>query len=49
MRRGTYIVRMTSLGHARATLGMHRAVEAVGEWVASLDEAGLVLERKVRG
>ena len=36
---GQYIVRMTSLGHARATLGMHRAVEAVGEWVAGLDEA----------
>ena len=46
---GEYIVRMTSLGHARATLGMHRAVEAVGEWVAGLDEAGMVLERKLRG
>ena len=38
---GEYIVRMTSLGHARATLGMHRAVEAVGEWVAGLDEEGM--------
>ena len=46
---GEYIVRMTSLGHARATLGMHRAVAAVGEWVAGLDEGGMVLERKVRG
>ncbi len=46
---GEYIVKMTSLGHARATLGMHRAVAAVGEWVAGLDAAGAVLERKVRG
>ena len=46
---GAYIVRMTSLGQTRATLGMHRAVEAVGEWVAGLDAAGMVLERKVRG
>ena len=46
---GEYIVRMTSLGHARATLGIHRAVEAVGEWVAGLDEGGMVLERKLRG
>ncbi len=46
---GEYIVKMTSLGHARATLGMHRAVAAVGEWVAGLDTAGLVLARKLRG
>ena len=37
---GEYIVKMTSLGHARATPGMHRAVEAVGEYVAGLDEGG---------
>ena len=40
---------MTSLGHARATLGMHRAVAAVGEWVAGLDAEARVLERKLRG
>ncbi len=45
---GEYIVKMTSLGHARATLGMHRAVEAVGEWVAGLDAEARVLERKLR-
>jgi tRNA (guanine-N7-)-methyltransferase len=46
---GEYIVKLTSLGQARATLGMHRAVEALGEWVAGLDAGGKVLERKVRG
>jgi len=46
---GEYIVKMTSLGHARPTYGMHRAVEAVGEWVAGLDEGGMVLARKLRG
>ena len=45
---GEYIVRMTNLGHARATIGMHRAVAAVGEWVAGLDARGMVLERKLR-
>ena len=44
---GEYIVKMTSLGHARATLGMHRAVDAVGEWVAGLDGSGVVLARVV--
>ena len=46
---GEYIVKMTSLGHARATLGMHRAVAAVGEWVAGLDGSGAVLGGVVRG
>jgi len=45
---GEYIVKMTSLGHARATLGMHRAVAAVGEWVAGLDAGSRVLARKLR-
>ena len=46
---GEYIVKMTSLGHARATLGMHRAVAAVGEYVAGLDAEARVLARKLRG
>ena len=46
---GEYIVKLTSLGQARATLGMHRAVAAVGEWVSGLDGSGVVLERKLRG
>ena len=46
---GAYIVKMTSLGQARPTYGMHRAVEAVGEWVAGLHEDARVLERKLRG
>ena len=45
---GQYLVKMTAVGHARPTYGMHRAVEAVGEWVASLDEGARVLERKIR-
>ncbi|MCY4018826.1 MAG: tRNA (guanosine(46)-N7)-methyltransferase TrmB [Chloroflexi bacterium] len=46
---GEYIVKMTGLGHARPTYGMHRAVAAVGEWVAAQGEGARVLERKVRG
>ncbi|MDE2775845.1 MAG: tRNA (guanosine(46)-N7)-methyltransferase TrmB [Chloroflexota bacterium] len=46
---GEYIVKLTSLGQARATLGMHRAVAAVGEWVAGLDGSGMVLGGVVRG
>ena len=46
---GEYIVKLTSLGHARPTAGMHRAVLAVGEWVAGLDAGSRVLARKLRG
>ena len=46
---GEYIVKLTAVGHARPTDGMHRAVEAVGEWVAGLDAGGMVLARKLRG
>ncbi len=45
---GEWIVKQTTIGHARSTLGMHRAVAAVGEWVASLDGAGEVLARRLR-
>ncbi len=44
-----YIVKLTAVGHARPTAGMHTAVAAVGEWVAGLHEEGAVLARKVRG
>lgn len=44
-----YIVKMTSLGKARPTAGMHRAVAAVGDWVASQHEGARVLERKLQG
>ncbi len=44
---GEYIVKLTSLGHPRATLGMHRAVMAVGELVAGLG-GGRVLEVKAK-
>ena len=43
-----YIVKMTSLGHARPTYGMHRAVQAVGEYVAGLDENARITESKLR-
>ncbi len=46
---GEYMVKMTSVGHARPTLGMHRAVAAVGDWVAAQDEGARVLERKLKG
>ncbi len=45
---GQYIVKMTAVGHARPTYGMHRAVEAVGEWIADLNEGARILERKLR-
>ncbi len=43
-----YIVQMTSLGRARPTWGMHRAVDAVGGYVASLHEDARILARKLR-
>ncbi len=43
-----YIVKMTSLGHARPTYGMHRAVAAVGEWIAKQHVAAAIVERKLR-
>ncbi len=46
---GEYIVKLTSLGQARPTAGMHAAVQAVGEWVAGLDAGSRVLARKLRG
>lgn len=46
---GEYMVKMSAVGHSRSTAGMHRAVEAVGEWVAGLDAGSRVLERKLRG
>jgi len=46
---GEYIVKLTSMGQARSTLGMHRAVAAVGEWVAGLDARGMVLGGVLRG
>lgn len=44
---GEWIVKLTTIGHARSTLGMHRAVAAVGEWVADVG-GGQVLARRVR-
>ena len=43
-----YIVKMMNLGKARPTEGMHRAVAAVGEWVAAQHESARVLETKLR-
>ena len=33
---GEYMVKLTAVGHARATAGAHAAVRAVGQWVAGL-------------
>ena len=43
-----YIVKITSLGHARPTYGMHRAVQAVGEWVAAQHEEAKIAESNLR-
>ena len=47
--KGEYIVKLTTIGQTRSTLGMHRAVALVADWVAGLDGAGSVLARRVRG
>ena len=46
---GEYMVKMTAVGHARATAGMHGAVAAVGDWVAAQHDEARVLARKLRG
>lgn len=43
-----YIIQMTSLGHARPTDGMHRAVGVVGDYAASLHENARILSRALR-
>ena len=43
-----YIIQMTSLGHARPTDGMHRAVGLVGDYVASLHADARILSRSLR-
>lgn len=44
----TYIVQMSSIGRARPTYGLHRAVETLGEWVVSLHEDAHITETKLR-
>ena len=44
-----YIVQMTSLGHARPTDGMHRAVGVVGDYVTGLHKNARILSRALRG
>lgn len=43
-----YIIQMSTIGHARPTYGMHRAVQAVGDWVTSLHESAHITEVKLR-
>jgi len=45
---GEYMVKLSAVGHARSTAGMHRAVAAVGDLVAGLDAGSRVLARKLR-
>lgn len=44
-----YIIKMSTIGHARPTYGMHRAVQAVGDWVTSLHEDAHITAMKLRG
>ena len=44
----SYIVQMSSIGHARPTYGMHRAVETLGEWIVSLHKDARITETKLR-
>jgi len=44
----TYIVQMSTIGHARPTYGMHRAVHALGEWIVSLHEESQITALKLR-
>ena len=43
-----YIVKMTSLGKARPTDGMHRAVAAVGAWITAQHPESRITESKLR-
>lgn len=43
-----YIIQMSTIGHARPTYGMHRAVDVVGEWIVSLHEDAHIIARKLR-
>lgn len=45
---GQYIVKLSAVGHARPTYGIHRTVAAIGEWVAGLDADSRVVELKLR-
>ncbi len=45
---GSYVIQMSTVGHARPTYGMHRAVYALGEWVISLHDDAKILEVKLR-
>ena len=43
-----YIVKMSTIGHARPTYGMHRAVQALGDWVTSLHNEATITAKKLR-
>lgn len=43
-----YIIQMSTIGHARPTYGMHRAVQAVGDWVTSLHDESHIVATKLR-
>lgn len=43
-----YTVKYAALGMPRATLGMHRAVNTLADWVAGLHADGVVISRKLR-
>jgi tRNA (guanine-N7-)-methyltransferase len=43
-----YIIKMSTIGHTRPTYGMHRAVQAVGDWVTSLHDDAQITAMKLR-
>jgi len=44
----SYIVQMSTIGHARPTYGMHRAVQILGEWIVSLHDEAQITAMKLR-
>ena len=43
-----YILRLSTLGHARPTLGLHYAVASLADWIVGLDESARIVAKKVR-
>lgn len=43
-----YILRLNPLGHPRATVGLHQAVQRLGEWICSLDESAHIVALKLK-
>jgi tRNA (guanine-N7-)-methyltransferase len=44
---GEYTLQLSTVGHARATAGIHTAVRGVADWIIRLDESSRVLNQKL--